>query len=459
MADYDLAVIGAGPGGYVAAIRAAQLGLSTVLIERDRVGGICANWGCIPSKALLRNAEVVSLFRRASEFGITYDNLHLDFGHAIERSRKVVEQLTKGVEFLLRKNKVTTVRGTAALRGGGRVAIRESGQEVQAKAIILATGARNRTLPVLPIGGRTVVSSREALELKDLPTSIAIIGGGATGCEFASVYAAYGVQVSIVELLPHLLPKEDTEISEAVERAFQQQGIHVMTGTRVTGARSEGKVTLSLQGASGAQELAVDRVLVAVGIQGNVEEMGLNEAGVTVEKGWVKVDEEMRTTAPNVYAIGDVTGRLPLAHVASAQGVAVVERLAGRTVPPLNERLMPRAVYCHPQVASWGLTESEARGAGLAVRTGVFPFSANGKALALGEGHGFVKVVVDERSGALLGAHLVGPEVTELLAELSMARMLEATTREVGWLVHAHPTLSEAIKEAALAATGEAIHL
>ena len=452
-------VVGAGPGGYVAAIRAAQLGLSAAVVERDQVGGICLNWGCIPSKALLRNAEVVSLFRHADEYGVSYDNLTLDFGKAIDRSRAVVHRLTRGVESLLRRYKVTLVKGSGVLKGGGRVEVTDGGGTLNSKSIIIATGARQRSLPSLPVDGKAIITSREALALKSLPTSAVIIGGGATGCEFAYLYAAYGVKVTVVELMPRLLPTADVEVSTALEQAFEQQGIAVMTGTKVTQSKVGQGVTLAVAGPKGAQDLRCDLVLVCVGIQGNVENVGLSAAGVKAERGFIAVDEQMRTSAGGVFAIGDVTGKLPLAHVASAQGVSVVERLAGKGVAPLDYSLMPRAVYCQPQVASWGVTEEEAAQSGRKVKVGKFPMSANGKALALGDRQGFVKVIVDAQYNELIGAHLIGSEVTELLAELSIAKMLEGTAREVGWLTHAHPTLSEAVKEAALAALGEAIHI
>ncbi|MSQ11786.1 MAG: dihydrolipoyl dehydrogenase [Dehalococcoidia bacterium] len=459
MADYDVLIVGAGPGGYVAAIRAGQLGMRAALVERDRLGGVCLNSGCIPTKALLRNAEVVSLFRRAEEFGVSCDNLHADFGKAVERSRTVVAKLGKGVETLLKKNKVTVIKGTAIVHGNGRATVKETGETLTATSIILATGARPRGLPSLPVDGSSVITSREALELNELPASIAIVGGGPTGCEFASIFAAYGVKVTLIELLPRLLPNEDADVSQAVQRAFARQQTTVLTNTKVAQLKPGRPLNLTLEGPQGASALACDLVLVCAGIQGNVEGIGLEEVGVAVERGFVRVDDQLRTTAANVYAIGDVTGKLPLAHVAMTQGVAVVERLAGREPPLLDYALMPRAVYCSPQVASWGMTEEQARQTGRQIAVGKFPMAASGKAMAMAETQGFAKVVVDKQYGELLGAHLVGAEVTELLAELSLAKMLEGTVREVGWLTHAHPTLSETLKEAALASLGEAIHI
>ncbi|MSP78025.1 MAG: dihydrolipoyl dehydrogenase [Dehalococcoidia bacterium] len=458
MADFDVIVIGSGPGGYVAAIRAAQLGLKTAVIERDEIGGVCLNWGCIPTKSLLRNAEVVTLFKHAADYGISAENVRFDFSVAIDRSRRVVTKHVKGIELLFRKNKVALIKGTAKLLGNGRIAV-EGGQELSASSIILATGARARSLPMLPINGTSVVTSREALAMKEMPASVAIVGGGPTGCEFASIYSSYGAQVTIVEILPHLLPNEDAEVSEALERAFREQGISCLTKTKVSGARVGNGVQLSLEAADGKQELTVDRVFVSVGIQGNTENIGLGTAGVAVERGFIQVDDLMRTSAPNVYAIGDVTGKLALAHVASAQGVGVVERIAGRQAPPVDYRLMPRAVYCTPQVASWGMTEAEAKQAGQGIKVGKVPMAAVSKATILGESAGFAKVVANAETGEILGAHLVGPEVTELLGELSMTRALEGTVHELGTTVHAHPTLSEMLKEAALAANGEAINI
>ena len=461
MPDYDVVVVGAGPGGYVAAIRAAQLGMRAAVVERDEVGGICLNWGCIPSKALLRNAELLSLLGHAEDFGFQLDGFHADFGVAIDRSRQVVERLTGGVSLLLRKNKVESIKGEAVLQSGTRLTLNGSkDSSLEAGHIILATGARARPLPSLPLDGEVVMTSREALERKELPASAVIVGGGATGCEFAYLYNAYGVQVTIVELMAHLLPNEDEEISRTLERAFTSQGIKLLLGSKVQGvSREGGGALLTVEGPKGEERLACDRVLVAVGVQANSDGLGLEEAGVATEKGFITIDERMRTSAPTVSAIGDVTGKLLLAHVASAQGVAAVETLAGQTPPPVDYQFMPGAVYCQPQVTSFGMTEAKAKEAGYQVKVGKFPFSASGKAIALGETEGFAKVVVDAELGSILGAHLIGPEVTELLAELSMARLLEGTAHEMGWMVHSHPTLSEAVKEAALAAQGEAIHI
>ena len=458
--EYDIVVVGAGPGGYVAAIRAGQLGLKTAVVERDELGGICLNWGCIPSKALLRNADVVTLVKRAGEFGITYDNLQVDYSKAIDRSRTVVTKLTRGVAHLLRKNKVDHIKGEARFTGAHTLTVTPSEDVLQAKNIIIATGARPRTIPSLPIDGEQVITSREALEQKDLPPSAVIVGGGAVGVEFASVYNAYGVNVTIVEMLPHILPNEDEEISQQLERSLSRRGIALMTSSKVAGVTHNGnRTTLRVEGADGTAEVQCDKVLVAIGVQGNVENLGLEKAGISTEGGFIQIDAGMATGVPGVYAIGDVTGKLLLAHAASAQGVFAVDTIAGLDPPALSYQDMPKATYCSPQVASFGLTEREAREEGYDVKVGKFAFQASGKALTLGDTEGMIKLVTDAKYGEILGAHMIGAEVTELLAELSMTRMLEGTATELAWMVHAHPTLSETLKEAALAVRGQAIHV
>jgi dihydrolipoamide dehydrogenase len=459
-ADYDVVIIGGGPGGYVAAIRAGQLGLKTALVERDEVGGICLNWGCIPSKALLRNAEVLTLFQRAEEFGISFDNLRYDFGKAISRSRTVVKRLTSGVESLLKKNKVDHVKGYARLRDAHTVAIDGGSQTLTARNVIIATGARTRPVPGLEVDGETLITSREALELPQVPSPVVIVGGGATGVEFAYLYRAYGADVIVVEMLPHLLPNEDEEIGQQLERSFARRGIKVLTGSRVTEVKKgSGGVNLRVESPEGIKELGCQKVLVAVGVQGNSDGVGLEELGIEVERSFVKIDERMQTSVPGIYAIGDVTGKLLLAHVAQAQGIVAVETIAGMESRALDYKKMPRATYCQPQVTSFGYTEKEAIDMGYSVKVGRFPFRANGKALALGEGEGLVKIVVDGNSGEIIGAHMIGTEVTEMLPELTMTSLLEGSVKELGWLVHSHPTLSEAVKEAALAAEGQAIHI
>ena len=456
---YDLAVIGSGPGGYVAAIRAGQLGLKTAIIEKEALGGACLNWGCIPTKALLKNAEIVSYIRRADEFGLKFDAFHPDYSAAMARSRRVVDRNTRGVRYLLRKNNVTHIEGAARLTAPNRVAIEPGGAVIEAKNIIIATGARPRALPALPVDGQRIISSRESIVLTDLPPSMAIIGGGAIGVEFAYIYAMYGVDVTIIELLPRLVPNEDADISAQLERSFRALGIKILTNAAVTGATPTPRgLTLSLEQNGAAQSLETAMALVAVGVQPNTENLGLETIGVAVDRPGIRVDDYLSTTAPGVYAIGDVTGKMPLAHVASAQAVTAVEHLAGLEPQPMEYINMPRTTYCNPQIASFGLTEAQAREQGYEVNIGVFNAMANGKALAMGETEGMVKLVVDSRYGELLGGHLIGPEVTELLGELSMTRMLEGTTLELGWTVHAHPSLSEMLKEAALSAQGRAVH-
>ena len=458
MPDYDVVIIGAGPGGYVAAIRAGQLGLKAAVVERDEVGGICLNWGCIPSKALLRNAEVVSLFRRAEEFGVSLTEMKPNYGKAIDRSRQVVQRLTRGVQALLKKNKVDVIKGNASLVDPHTVQV--EAQRLSAASVIIASGARPRTIPPLPVDREVVVTYREALEQRDIPSKVVIVGGGATGVEFAYIYNSYGAHVTIVEMLPHLLPNEDEEISQQLERSLSHQGMEILTNATVeemSSGKDGAKLTVATK--DGKKQVPADRVLVAIGVQGNVEDMGLEKVGVPVQQGFIQVDQQLSTGVSGVYAIGDVTGKMLLAHVAQAQGVYVVERIAGQDSPELDYTLMPRATYCNPQVTSFGLTEKQAREQEMDYRVGKFPFQANGKALALGEAEGLVKVIVDKSHGEIVGAHMVGHEVTEMLGELSLANLLEGTTLEVGWLVHSHPTLSEALKEAALAADGRAIHI
>ncbi len=457
--EYDVVVIGAGPGGYVAAIRAAQLGLHTAVVERDELGGVCLNWGCIPSKALLKNAEVLSLIHRGDEFGFHFDNLRVDYAKAVERSRSVVDRNTKGVAYLLRKNKVDHIKGEATLRDSRTVEVSPDGRVLSAKNVILATGARRRSIPSLPIDGEVVMTSRHALDLRQLPGSVVIVGAGATGMEFAYLYNAYGVKVTVVEVLPRIVPNEDEEISKVLERALSREGITFKTGSRVTGlTHADGGARLTVESDGGTEEIDCDKVLVAIGVQSNVEDLGLEVLGVAMDRGLIQVDDGMATNVQGVYAIGDVTGKLLLAHVASAQGVAAAETIAGVETQPLDYVNMPRATYCVPQVASFGLTEQQARDQGHAVKVGKFHFQASGKAMAIGETAGLVKLVVEEKYGEILGAHMVGPEVTEMLAGLSVARLLEGTTLELGWMVYSHPTLSEAVKEAALAAEGRAVH-
>ncbi len=459
MPDYDIAIIGGGPGGYVAAIRAAQLGKKVVLIEQDRVGGLCLNWGCIPSKALLWNAEVVNLMRDAETYGISFDNLELDMGKAIDRSRQIVDQMVKGVEFLLAKNGVTVINGAASFITPHELSVTNHPSPITSDHVIIATGARPRSLPGLATDGTTIINSRDALALREQPASAVIVGGGPIGVEFATFWSAYGVDVTIVEALDHLLPLEDEEISTQLERVYKKRKIKFITGAQVLGATAEngrGIVTLTANGAE--QRLDADKVLVSIGFEANVEALGLDRIGVEVERGYVKTGPGLTTSAAGVYAIGDVTGIKNLAHVASAMGVMLVERIAGRDVPELDYTRMPCATYCQPEVASIGLTERQAIEAGHAVKVGKFPIRANGRAKAINMVDGIIKIVADADTRETLGVHMIGPMVTELLAEASLGMTLEATPHELGWTVAAHPTLAETVKEAALAVDGEAIH-
>ena len=457
--SYDIAIIGGGPGGYVAAIRAAQLGQRVVLIEKERVGGLCLNWGCIPSKALLWNAEVVELLREAGTYGIAFDNLRIDMSAAIDRSRQIVDQMVKGVEFLLNKNKVTVINGTASFETPHRLRVEGNDEIIEAKHVLIATGARPRVLPGLETNGETIINSTGALALREQPASVVVVGGGPIGVEFATFWRAYGVEVTIVEMMEHLLPLEDDEISTQLERAFKKRGIKFLLGAQGCTAKAEGGravVTCTVKGKE--QSIEADKVLVGIGFEANVEGLGLDRIGVEVERGYVKVDGNLQTAADGVYAIGDATGIMNMAHVASAMGVMVIEKVAGRETTALNYTHMPRATYCHPEVAAIGLSEKQAREKGLDVKVGKFPVRANGRAKAMNMLDGVVKVVADAKTGETLGIHMFGPMVTELLGEASLGMTLETTPRELGWTVAAHPTLSECVKEAALAVDGEAIH-
>ena len=459
---FDLAILGGGPGGYVAAIRASQLGMRVALVERDAVGGVCLNWGCIPAKALIRGAEVVNQSRGASEFGVEFDAMHSALGPNVERSRRVVDRIVGGVETLLAANGVTVIRGAGRLVAPTRIAVgadQVGADEIVAANVVVATGAHARGLPGVVIDGERVLESHTALARRDLPRSIVIVGGGCVGVEFAYVYRAYGAQVTIVEHQPHLLADMDGEVASVLEESFRRSGIEVVTGARVEQLEvADGvRATISVEGAM--REIEAEHALIAIGIEPNSSGVGLEEAGVRLDRhGFIEVDAQGRTSVPHVYAIGDVTGLLPLAHVASAQGVLAVETIAGRDPAPLNYDWMPKAVYARPQVAGIGLTEAAARQRGLDVAVGRFPWRANGKAIVLGETDGLVKLVTNGSTGELLGCHMVGGEVTELLGEIGVAHTLESTAAEIASTVHAHPSLTEALKEAALAVAGEAIH-
>jgi dihydrolipoamide dehydrogenase len=460
---YDVTIIGGGPGGYVAAIRAAQLGLKVALVEKEHLGGVCLNWGCIPTKALLRNAEVVSLLGQGKEFGFTVTGFEADFGAAVKRSRRVSQRLVKGVGALMRKNGVEVIEGTGVLKSPQAVeaTLNEGGTRmVETRNVIIATGGRARTIPGIDADGERVLTYREAIVLGDLPASAVVVGAGPIGMEFAHIWHTYGAQVTVVEMLPHALPLEDEEVSAEVERAFKRRKLKVLTSTRVQGIETAADgVRVRVADEQGEQVLEAEVALMAIGVRPNSENLGLETIGVQIERGNIVVDDSLGTNVPGVYAIGDVTGKLPLAHVASAQGIVAAETIAGMETVKLNYEMSPRCTYCQPQVASFGITEPQAVERGHEVRVGKFPFRANGKALGLGDYDGFVKIVADATSGEILGGHLVGPEVTELLPELVLARQWELTPDEIARTVHAHPTLSEVLMEAAHGVFGEAIHI
>ncbi len=459
MANYDVAIIGGGPGGYVAAIRAAQLGLRVGLFEKDRVGGLCLNWGCIPSKALLRNADVVNLVRRADAWGIGgVKSATFDLGKAVDRSREVVDRIVGGVEGLLKDNGVTVIRGEASLADATHVVC--GGETSTATHIIIATGASTRLLPGVPVDGKVVITSREGLELRRPARRVVVIGAGPVGVEFAHLWASYGSAVTVVELLETLVPLEDPDAGRALKRSFEGRGITCLVKTRVDSVERKGKVaSLTLSNESGTEKIEADLVLMAVGFVPHTAGLNLEVAGVATQRGFITIDDSMQTNVPNIYAVGDVTGKLMLAHVASHQGTLAAEHIAGRPIPLVDYVQMPRATFCQPQVGSIGYTEQQAKDAGYAVKTGRFPLTALGKAIAMGETEGFVKVVADEPTGQVVGIHMVGHDINDLLGEATMVALLEATTIELGFAVHAHPTLAEAVKEAALAVSGEAIHI
>ncbi len=459
---FDVVVVGTGPGGYVAAIRCAQLGLSVAAVEDDRPGGVCLNWGCIPTKALLRNAEIVGLFQRAEEFGVTVDKWTADYAQAVQRSRRVADRMAKGVEFLFRKNKITLVPGTGTLKARNVVEVKgkDGVQTLEAKAIILATGSEPRSLPGVTIDEKQVISSNGAVRIEATPASLIVIGAGAVGMEFADVYGAYGVPVTVLEALPRVLPIEDEEVSALLARVFSRRGMTIRTSVRVQKV-SPGKagLTVEIEAEGKAERLEAEQVLMAVGRASRTKGLGLEALGVASERGLVTVGPTMETSVKGIFAVGDMTGRQMLAHKAMAEGVVAAEAIAGRSPHPVDYDNVPSCTYCRPQVASIGLSEAKARTNGREIAVGRFPFTANGKAVALGETEGFLKVVADKRTGEILGVHIVGSEATEMIHEFAVGRTLEATLEEIIHTIHAHPTLSEAALEATLAALGQAIHI
>jgi len=461
MSAYDLAVIGAGPGGYVAAIRAAQLGMQVAVVEADRLGGVCLNWGCIPSKALLTGAELVeNLTRHGETFGVTASGLTLDYGKLIDHSRKTADRLAKGVESLFKKNKITWIRGRGRLAGPRAVDV-EGGARVEARQVLLATGSTEWVPPGVTVDGERVLTSREALASKRRPDRLVIVGAGAVGVEFAYVYAMYGAKVTVLEMASQMLPGADPDLAEVLQREFRRKGIEVRLGARFEGAKTNGDgVRVTLTSEKGAEEIAADQLLIAIGRRPLSEELGLEAAGVNLgNRGFVEVDERSRTALPSVLAIGDLVGGPLLAHKASEEGIAAVEFLAGQRTLPLDHGTIPSCIYAQPQVAWVGLTEAQARDRyGEDLRVGRFPFTASGKALAAAHPAGFVKILAEPRYAEIVGAHIVGYGATELVAEIGLAMTLEATTSEIAATCHAHPTLSEAILEAALAAEGRGIN-
>lgn len=460
---YDLIVIGSGPGGYVAAIRASQLGIKTAIVERENLGGICLNWGCIPTKALLKSASVFEYLQHAADYGITVNGGSPDFTKVISRSRGVADGMSKGVQFLMKKNKIDVINGHAKLLGNKKLEITAadgSKTTQEAPHIILATGARSRELPNLKQDGKKIIGYREAMSLSNQPKSMVVVGSGAIGSEFAYFYNAMGTKVTLVEFMPNIVPVEDEEVSKQLERSFKKIGINVMTESSVESVDTNGigcKVKIKTK--KGEEFIDCDVVLSAVGIAANIENLGLETAGVITDKGKVLVNDYYATNIPGIYAIGDIVKGQALAHVASAEGITCVEKIAGHHPEPINYNNIPGCTYCSPEIASVGFTEKQAKETGYEVKVGKFPFSASGKAKAGGASDGFVKLIFDAKYGEILGAHMIGANVTEMIAEVVAARKLESTGHEIIKTVHPHPTMSEAIMEAAAAAYGEVIHL
>ncbi len=462
--NYDVIVLGGGPGGYVAAVKASQSGFKTAIIEKEKIGGVCVNIGCIPTKALLKNAEMYEELTHTSSWGYSFDNLKYDYKAIIKRSRDVAEANSKGADFLMKKNKIDVIKGFGKFTEKDKLSVSDNtGKEiavVQAKHIIIATGARPRMIPGVQSDGVRIMTSTEAMTRTEQPKSIIIIGAGAIGMEFAYFFNAFGTKVTVIEMLPQILPIEDEEVSKTLEKILAKKGIEFLTNTRVEKIKTDDQsvaVTVSNQGTN--KTLQAEHCLVAIGVQGNTENIGLDKIGVQLEKGWIRVDEYYRTHVPGIYAIGDIIGAPWLAHVASHEGIVCVEKIAGKETHPIDYKSIPGCTYCQPQVASIGLTEQKAKEQGYEIKVGKFPYMANGKARAIQERDGFIKVIFDAKYGELLGAHILGYDATELLAEFGIAKALGATYKEIGSTIHAHPTLSEMIMEAALSAYGEAVHI
>jgi dihydrolipoamide dehydrogenase len=461
--QFDLVVIGSGPGGYVAAIRAAQLGLKVGVVERESLGGICLNWGCIPTKALLKTAQVYEYLQHAQDYGLTVQGAGFDFNAVIKRSRGVADGMSKGINFLFKKNKIEVVNGTGKLLAPGKVEVTKADgtkETVEAKSIILATGARARQLPNLPIDDKKIIGYRKAMTPDSMPKRMVVVGSGAIGVEFAYFYRSLGAEVTIVEYLPRIVPVEDEEVSRQMEKSYKKMGINILTNAEVTKVDTSGVgCNVFIKTQKGEEQIACDVVLSAVGVQTNIENIGLEELGIKTERGRVLVDDFYQTNVPGIYAIGDIIPGPALAHVASAEGIICVEKITGHNPEPLNYTNIPGCTYAQPEIASVGYTEAEAKAKGYEVKVGKFPFSASGKAAAGGVKDGFVKVIFDAKYGEWLGAHMIGANVTEMIAEVVVARKLETTGHEIIKSVHPHPTMSEAIMEAAAAAYDEVIHL
>jgi dihydrolipoamide dehydrogenase len=462
--NYDIIVIGSGPGGYVTAIRAAQLGLKTAIVEKENLGGVCLNWGCIPTKALLKSANVFEYITHAADYGIKVDAPQADFGGMVNRSREVAGGMSKGVQFLLKKNKIDVLMGTGVVKAGKKVDVTDAEGKVTEyaadKGLIIATGARSRQLPNLPQDGEKIIGYREAMTLKTQPKKMVVVGSGAIGVEFAYFYNAIGTDVTIVEYMPNIVPIEDIDISKQLEKSFKKSGINIMTGSSVESINTDGKgCVVTVKTEKGEEKIECDIVLSAAGIEANIEKIGLEEVGIVVDKGRILVNDFYQTNIPGYYAIGDVIPTSALAHVASAEGIICVEKIAGHNPDPLDYGNIPGCTYTSPEISSVGMTEAKAKEKGFNIKVGKFPFSASGKASAAGVKDGFVKLIFDEQYGELLGAHMIGANVTEMIAEIVAIRKLETTGHELIKTVHPHPTMSEAVMEAAAAAYGEVIHL
>ncbi len=462
--NYDIIVLGSGPGGYVAAIRASQLGLKTAIVERESLGGICLNWGCIPTKALLKSANVFEYISHASDYGITVGKFDADFGGMVKRSRDVANGMSNGIQFLMKKNKIDVVMGTGELLAGKKLKVTDADGKViemtAAKGIIIATGARSRNLPNMPQDGKKIIGYRDAMVLDKLPKSMVVVGSGAIGVEFAYFYSTLGVDVTIVEYMPNIVPIEDEEVSKQLERTFKKKGMKIMTNASVESVDTSGKgCEVTVKTAKGEEKISCDIVLSAAGIETNIQGIGLETVGIVTDKGKVMVDDYYQTNIPGYFAIGDIVPGPALAHVASAEGIICVEKIAGHHPEPLDYGNIPGCTYCSPEIASVGLTEKAAKEAGYEIKVGKFPFSASGKASAAGAKDGFVKLIFDAKYGELLGGHMIGANVTEMVAELVAVRKLETTGHELIKTVHPHPTMSEAIMEAAAAAYDEVIHM